>query len=565
MLRTSRTLFVLATLATALPAAGQESEPESATPPPSGDTPARSEASEAESDKPSTSDDKGESEKSESAASGARVEAVDAAAAPPPEPAAKPTEESSGFRTFVSGYFRAPFAMGLSPRRDPGDQTGPSRMQVSYAPTRVLDASYYSFAYTRLQELDWAEVFFHAKKKHVEAVVGWMGYWFASAGFRNPDAAWAPGMAYLTLDTDVPLGSIKPNVALTAGAFWPQFGYHEKYDTLTLGRFRFVGEQLKFTVPVTPDVTITASQGFGTNRDGSFNIQFPAPHQSVVGLDLLHYEHVKVAYKDYVDVGIHFNHQWTRDPNLTQQGSPGQAYPDARAAKFTTAGAEINVRAPYAGHLWVSPSFTRIRNGWALAQGGTEMMHSLGGSGYASNYMGWEDNADLSTGTGSSLNVGFLYENSLSTILGKQRGEVVPEVTLSAFGLFIDANLNLPKGSLLPQDHLGQMKYGADVTVHPLTWMSVMLRWDEVNYNLDDTGYVFSAITPRLTFQSHFLSSESIYIQYSRYRYGDRMVVVPKWPWGQYMIPGTRYTQAGPYAGEKPDMDVIKVQASVTF
>jgi hypothetical protein len=283
----------------------------------------------------------------------------------------------------------------------------------------------------------------------------------------------------------------------------------------------------------------------------------------VVGLDLLHYEHVAVAYKDVVDVGLHFNHQWTRDPNLHQQGGAGQSYADAREAKFTTVGGELNVRLPYAGRLWVSPSFTRVLNGWALAQGGTEVMHSLSGIGFAANYLAWDDLAINSTGTGSSLNIGFLYENSLSNVLGKKPGEMLPEVTLSAFGLFIDANLDLPEGSRLPQDHIGQMKYGADLTVQPLTWLGVALRWDEVNYNLDDTGYVFSAISPRVTFSSHFLSTESIYIQYSRYRYGDRMLLGGKWPWGQYMIPGARYTQN--YAGEKPDMDVVKLQASVAF
>jgi hypothetical protein len=436
---------------------------------------------------------------------------------------------------------------------------------VSYTPTRTLDTNYYSFAYTRIQELDWAEVFIHAKKKHVEAVVGWMGYWFAAAGFRNYDAAWAPAMAYLTLDTDLELGSAKSNVAFTAGAFWPAYGYHEKYDTYTLGRFRHLGEQLKFTVSPIPDLTLTISQGFGTSRDGSFDIVAPSPYQARVGLDLLHYEHVKVAYKDYVDVGVHFNHQWTRDPNLTQRGSTGQAYVDAREAKFTTIGGEVNVRVPYAGHLWVSPSFTRVRNGWALAEAGTEIMHSLSGSGYATNYLAWDGATDHSTGTGSALNLGFLYENSLSTILGKKRGEVMPEVTASVFGLFIDSNLALPDGSRIPQDHIGQMKYGAEVAVQPLTWLGVMLRWDEVNYNLDSSGYVFSAISPRVTFSSHFLSSESIYIQYSRYRYGADMVVAGKWPWGQQLIAGTSQTQGGPYAGKIPDMDVIKVQASVTF
>jgi hypothetical protein len=561
MLRSTRPLVLVAVLAAAIPAAGQEATPEATPPPPPADTtpPAAAEPA-SEGDTP-TEPGEGGDKAEQSAQTGS------APAAPEPEsaPEEKPVKRATGFDISISGYFRAPFAMGLSPRRDPGDDEGPTRLQVSYTPTRTLDTNYYSFAYTRIQELDWAEIFFHAKKKHVEAVVGWMGYWFAAAGFRNYDAAWAPGMAYLTLDTDLELGSAKSNVALTAGAFWPAYGYHEKYDTYTLGRFRHLGEQLKFTVAPMPDLTVTLAQGFGTSRDGSFDPLFPAPYQATVGLDLVHYEHVKVAYKDYVDVGLHFNHQWTRDPNLTQRGGAGQSYADAREAKFTTVGGEVNVRAPYAGHLWLSPSLTRVRNGWALAEGGTEIMHSIGASGFATNYLAWDGASDQSTGTGTALNLGFLYENSLSTILGKKRGEVMPEVTASVFGLLIDANLSLPDGTRIPQDHIAQMKYGADVTVQPLNWLGVMLRWDEVNYNLDDTGYVFSSITPRVTFSSNFLSSESIYIQYSRYRYGDRMVVAGKWPWGQNMIAGTSITQGGTYSGKKPDMDVIKVQASVTF
>jgi hypothetical protein len=545
----------------AIPAAAQEPTSEDPQSPPTDTAPAAPEEPAAEDSARREPIDKAASEDPESAQTGS----TPAAPAPAPAATAKSAEEPESFRTFVSGYFRAPMAIGISPRPNPDDMDGPDHTQLSYGPTRTVDSNYYSFAYTRLQEQDWVEVFIHAKKKHVEAVVGWMGYWFQSAGFRNYDAGWVPGMAYLTLDTDFRVGGLEPNIALTAGAFWPAFGYFEKYDTYTLGRFRHVGEQLKLTIPVNSDLTLTLVQGFGTGRDGSFNILSPPPYQATVGLELVHYEHVRVAYRDYVDVGLHFNHQWTRDPNLTQRGSPGQAYSDAREAKFTTVGGEMHVRAPRAGHLWISPSYTRIRNGWALGQAGTEVMHSLGGAGFATNYMAWDESANNSTGTGSSLNLGVLYENTLSTVLGKKRGEVLPEVTLNVFGLFIDSKLDLPAGSVIPQDHIGQMKYGADVTVQALKWLGFMLRWDEVNYNLDDSGYVFSAITPRVTFSSHFLSSESIYIQYSRYRYGDRMVLTGKWPWGQDLVAGSRITQGGPYAGEKPDMDVVKLQANVAF
>jgi hypothetical protein len=564
MVRTFRALVVLALSASTFPAAAQEAAPDD------------------EEESAEDAEDEAEAAPAAAAAEPAEASAPPEEAPPPEKPEAAPTgtppeapespAEAEGstaevgkFEIYASGYFRAPMALGISSRQAPGDPNGPSQTQISYGPTRTVDANYYSFAYTRLQEQDWAEVFFHAKKKHVEAVVGWMGYWLQSAGFRNYDAGWAPGMAYVKLDTDVDVGGLKPNVALTAGAFWPAYGYFEKYDTYTLGRFRHLGEQLKLTVPINSDLTVSLAQGFGTNRDGSFDILAPPPYQAQVGVDLLHYEHLSVTYGDLLDVGLHFNHQWTRDPNLTQRGSEGQAYADAREAKFTTMGGELTVRAPYAGKLWVSPSYTRVRNGWALAQGGTEIMHSLGAAGFATNYLAWDQSPGNSTGTGSAFNLGVSYENSLSSLMGKKRGDAMPEVTASLFGLLIDAKLDLPDGSLLPQDSIRQMKYGADVTVQPLNWLGVMLRWDEANYNLGDPGYVFSAITSRLIFSSNFLSSERIYLQYSRYRYGDRMLVAGKWPWGQQMIAGSNITQGGAYANKKPDMDVVKLQADVTF
>jgi hypothetical protein len=489
--------------------------------------------------------------------------------AEPPAAAAAESEAEGGsgasglgdWDVFMSGYFRAPMALGISTRTGPDDLKGEPDLQVSYGPNRTVDSNYYSFAYTRLQEQDWAEVFIHAKKKHAEAVVGWMGYWFQSASFRNLDAGWLPGMAYLTLDSDVDLGGITPNVALTAGAWWPSFGYFSKYDTLTLGRFRMVGEQLKITVPV-GDLKATLYQGFGTGRDGSFTLLSPPPYQAKVGLDLLHYEHLELAYKDYVQVGVHYNSQWTRDPRLFATTQPGKAFTDAKEAYMNTLGGELKVNASKAGVLWVSPAYIKVRNGWALANAGTEVMHSIGAEGVARNYFGWSGSLRDSTGSGSLLNVGFAYENSLRRILGASD---MPEVRLSAFGLFADVSIDLPETSAITQDHIGQFKYGADLEFLPVDWFGLMARWDEVNYNLDHAGFIFSAMTARMTFSTHFLSGESIYLQYSRYHYGDAMVLSGTWPWGTPLVAGTDILQGGTYAGQTPDMDVIKVQASIVF
>jgi hypothetical protein len=445
---------------------------------------------------------------------------------------------------------------------------------LSYAPNRVIDWSYYSFAYTRLQEQDWAELTIHAKKKHVDAAVGMMGYWLSAAGFRNPDAAGWPGVAYLRLDTDFVVGGITPNLALTMGAWWPSYGYFEKYDTFTLGRFRHMGEQLILTIPANSDVTVTLDQGFGTGRDGKFgytDANTTPLYAGFAAANLIAYGNARFAYQKYVDVGLHYNYEWTRDPYLTKETGSPKGYAEASQAHLSVAGVEANVTLPYAGHLWISPSYLSVKNGWALSgQGGTEVMHALSGMGIASNYMQWNGDPPSSTGSGSMLNVGFLYENTLSGILGKAPGSAIPDVKLNLFALLAAASLDLPAGSTITLKSIKQLKYGADVTLQASDWLAFMLRGDTINYDLDIAGYVFSAITGRMTIFSHYLSGESIYLQYSRYIYGDKMVLAGKWQvldggGGWPLVAGTGVIQGGRYEGTKPDENVVKLQAQIAF
>jgi hypothetical protein len=552
MLRKVRTFFVVGVVGMSISSLSAVSAAEETT-----DTP----ASDKTSDEPQAAQGA-----SDMAAVSTPPEADTAVVAQPPVPKAARED----WRVEVHGYFRAPMALGISSRPNPDKPDGPSNMQLSYGPNRTIDWSYYSFAYTRLQEQDWVEVTFHVKKKHVDAAIGWMGYWLAAAGFRNPDSAALPGIAALTLDTDFEVAGMTPNVAVTMGAFWPSFGYFEKYDTFTLGRFRQMGEQLKLTIPANSDLTVTVVQGFGTGRDGFFNYQgatYSPLYASKAAVDLIGYANARLTYKKYVDVGLHYNYEWTRDPRLTADNSPepGKTYSDVAAAHLSVLGAEANLTAPYAGRLWISPSYISVKNGWALAGGGgTEVMHSQNGLGIATNYLAWTNNPSDSSGTGSMLNLGFLYENTLSNILGKTTG--LPEVRLNIFGLLASASLDLPDTTKMPQNTIKQFKYGADLTVQALDWLGVMLRGDTVNYDLDHPGYIFSTITSRLAISSHFLSGESIYLQYSRYIYGEKMVLAGQWPWGNALVEGSNFVQnVGPYFGKKPDANVLKLQAQIVF
>lgn len=399
-----------------------------------------------------------------------------------------------------------------------------------------------------------------------------MGYWYAAAGFRNPDAAAIPGVASLTLDTDLELGGAKSNVALQMGAWWPSFGYFEKYDTYTLGRFHQIGEQVRLTTTVATDATLTLVEGFGMGRDGAFsyNVAASSPlYASKVGADLLAYVNAKFAYKRILDIGVHYNHEWTRDPYLTADASAtgGKAYSDAAQAGLSVLGAEVDVRAGSIGRFWVSPSYVTVKNGWALGNNsGTEVIHALGGQGVAANYLAWTNSPSDSSGTGSMFNLGFLYENSLRNIQGKSpESAPLPNLTLNVFGLMTNASLDLPAGTTLNQTSIKQLKYGADLSLQALTWLALMVRGDTVNYDRDNAGLIFSAITGRVSLFSHYLSSEIIYLQYSHYVYGDRMVLAGQWPWGTPLVAGSDVIQGGAYAQKKPDMDILKLQASVAF
>jgi hypothetical protein len=261
-----------------------------------------------------------------------------------------------------------------------------------------------------------------------------------------------------------------------------------------------------------------------------------------------------------------------RDPSLIPDTVMNpKSYTSASESHLSVAGGEMNVRIPRVGHFWLSPSFISVKNGWALGQG-TEVMHSLGGLGFAQNYMAWTGSPGDSTGTGTMLAFGFMYEDSLSEVLAKPHGTMVPDLAWSIFGLYAGASLDLPSGSMVKdmagnlQTQIDQFKAGADVTGQLADWVALMVRGDLVNYDIHHNGFIMAGLTGRVQFASHFLSSERIYIQYTRYIYGDNMKLNATWPWGQSLVQGSNVIQQAPaYSGKKPDENVVKLQSEISF
>jgi len=467
------------------------------------------------------------------------------------EPAATSEEKpAASWDISLSGYFRAPVMLGLSNRADPSDSTGAQHWQVTHAPNRLLDANYSSFAYTRLQEGDWAEIYVTAKRPHIAATVGLMGWWYTWAGYENPTAGWLPAQAWVELDSDVDVGALRPNVKLQVGVFWQRWGMFEKYDTYMFGRFHQAGGALEAHLPL-GQTELRLLEGFGTNRNGAPGVG--------TGLTLLHYTHVGLRHKKLVDAGLYYNTSWTRDPSLFigsgtapeptpvtpgPNGEPGGgSYAAARDARVDVLGADLHLRVPHAGHGWLAASRIHVENGWALPNI-VEVLHSPGGSGLANNYLAYGSLG--SSGSGSLFSLGLLYENSVQGLAGSPEGRW-PDLTLSLFGMLVNTRRELSPEAEVDRA-LDQLKWGSDLTLKLFPWLAFMMRYDMVDLDTRAPGHAFRVVTPRVTFTTHVLSTESIWLQYSRYYYDDLSLET---------------TETQPYA--RPDQHVIKLQANLSF
>lgn len=486
--------------------------------------------------------------------------AAEPEAPPPVEPKREgpPADEPAGsepskpsWDVALSGYFRAPVMIGVSERPDPNG-TGERRLQLAHAPNRVVDADYNSFEYTRLQEGDWGELYVTAKRPHVAATLAFMGYWYAWAGYENPKAVWAPAQAWVDLDSDVPLGALRPHVNFKGGVFWQRWGMFEKYDTYLFGRFHQAGGALEVQLPLGGGNQARLVEGLGTHRNGLPDVG--------TGLTLLHYTHLGLKLGKWLDAGLYHNVSWTRDPTLFvapttapvappitpgPSGEPGGGpYPAARDADMTVYGGDVHLRVPHVGHAWIAASRIEVTNGWALPAI-VEVMHSPGADGIATSYLGYGEEGG--TGSGTLTNFAWLYENSLRGLRGEAPG-AVPDLVLDLFGMLARVERDLVADAAIPADSTA-LKWGSDLTLKLSAWLAFMLRYDSVDRDADVAGGAFRALTPRITFTSHALATESIWLQYSRYFYDDDVVLTT--------------SASQPYPN--PDRNVVKLQANVSF
>jgi hypothetical protein len=393
----------------------------------------------------------------------------------------------------LHGYARMPLAAQGTPR----------------APY-LVDNDYYlsGFAYTRLYEPDWTELFFSAKKGHYKAEFGIFASLYSD--YASPQLENQLGVAQASVTAEQFLD--QQGLSVQLGVFWDRFGYLEPYDTYVFGRTHQGGVKVAYELPVGGHV----QAGVGLHQ---------AQLQQNQGLTPI--AHVAGKYPvGPVEVGAYLLRTWTRDkPQLSpiQDGTMWVGGLDARYALPDDHGSAYLALAHYRMDkvLYLAPAL--------------EVMHSTGGRGLTENFLGLEDSDD---GTGS-----------MTTLAADVPFAIDDKAGVRAFGMatWVRSQQVDEMDPLINKDRRMYLKWGVEPSYLVIPQVRVSARFDRVILDLYDAENSFRVLSPKVAFP--LKQWGELFLQYSHYWYGDKVHLRP----GQVPLES------------EPDADVFKLQASVVW
>ncbi len=393
----------------------------------------------------------------------------------------------------LHGYARMPLAAQGTPREP-----------------FLVDNDYYlsGFAYTRLYEPDWSELFFSAQKGDYRAEFGIFASLYSD--YATPELENQLGIAQASVRAQRFLGHEPLSVRL--GVFWDRYGYIEPYDTYVFGRTHQGGLDVGYELPTGGRV----DAGLGFHEAQLQQNQGLTPIAHVAGAQPV----------GPVELGGYVIRTWTRD---TRQLSPIQD------GTMWVAGVDARYTIPDDhGSAYVALAYHDMDKVLYLAPA-LETMHSTGGRGLTENFLGLEDSDD-GTGRMTTLAV------DAPIILDDRFG-------VRAFGMatWVRSNQVDEMDATANRDRRMYVKWGVEpsVRVHPRVALSA--RYDRVVLDLYDAENSFRVISPKVSFPLDGWGE--LAFQYSHYWYGDKI-----------------HLRAGqvPLVTE-PDNDVFKLQATVAW
>jgi len=396
----------------------------------------------------------------------------------------------------LHGYARMPIAVQTTPRQP-----------------FLVDNDYYlsGFAYTRLYEPDWSEVFLSAHHKDYQVKLGLFASLYSD--YATPELDKQLGIAQASVAANRFLG-LEP-LSVEAGVFWDRFGYLEPYDTYVFGRTHQGGFKVRWDFAGRPGAYLQGGAGAHQERLAENQGLTPVVHL-VGGLPL----------GDRVQLGGYLLRAWTRDQ---RQLSPIQD------GTLWVVGSDVRYRLPgRLGAAYAAMSYTHADKVLYLAPA-LELVHSSGGRGLTENFLGTEESND---GTGSLL-----------TAAVDAPLVVAPRTSVRVFGMttWVRSDQVDTMDPLRNKDRRLYLKWGVEPGYEIRRGIRASLRYDRVILDLYDRDNAFRVLSPRLAFPLDDWGELSA--MYSHYFYGDKITLRP----GQVPLV------------TDPDHDVFKVQAQAVW
>ncbi len=410
--------------------------------------------------------------------------------APPDDDAAL---DLGAVRFELHGYARMPLSAQATPREP-----------------WLVDNDYYlsGFAYTRLYEPDWSELFFSASRGDYKAEFGLFASLYSD--YASPELENQLGIAQASVTVKRFL-AVEP-LSVQVGVFWDRFGYLEPYDTYVFGRTHQGGVKASYELPGGG----RAQAGLGLHQ---------AQLQQNQGLTPI--AHLAAGYPvGPAFVSAYALRSWTRD---VRQLSPIQE------GTMWVTGVDARVPLPGdRGHAYAALAYYDLTKVLYLAPA-LEVLHSTGGRGLAENFLGLDSSED---GTGSMI-----------TFAADVPAKITEDIGVRAFGVatWVRSKQVDEMDPALNRDRRMYVKWGLEPSYAIRDNVRLSTRFDRVIMDLYDSENSFRVLSPKIAFPLDRWGE--LFLQYSHYWYGDKVRL-----------------RAGqvPLVTE-PDEDVFKLQAQVTW
>ena len=433
---------------------------------------------------------------------------------PPAEPKATAAVESISSQNSVGVNDRTPGAPGVTIADVQFELHGYARMPLSTQGTRepyLVDNDYFlsGFAYTRLYEPDWSELFFSARRGNYKAEFGLFASLYSDYASTRLENQFGIAQASVTAEKFL---DHEP-LSVQLGVFWDRFGYIQPYDTYVYGRTHQGGVKVAYALPGGGKV----QAGIGMHQ---------AQLQQNLGMTPV--AHLAGSYPVLaeLELGAYLLRTWTRDERQLSPIQDGTMYVTGIDARYKLPAERGTAQLAFAFYnmdkvLYLAPAL--------------EVMHSTGGRGLTENFLGTESSED---GTGR-----------MYTLAGDIPVKLTEQIGMRAFGMatWVRSKQVDEMDPAINKDRRLYLKWGLEPSYRILEHLQVSLRFDRVVLDVYDSENSFRIISPKVSFPLDKWGE--IFAMYSHYWYGDKV-----------------HLRAGQVPLEtEPDSDAFKLQAQVVW